>query len=207
MNLRAESSRVSTHTAGPWRLAVFWLVSGMVAAALTIIAHELGHFFAGLTFKHPGVVLHYASVSSGAEKAGYPSWQLATVAAAGPLVTCAIVILCCHLAVRYRPTSLLVAVGMCAPVKFVVGFVFVYYWLSGARNTSPNFDEFNIAKHLDISPFIPILVGAVFLVGGWVWLIRSVPRVSRIPAVVSSMVGAAGGFALYLGVIGPRLLP
>lgn len=208
LNLSAEtSSRVSSRSTRWWLSATLWFASGMIAAPLTILTHELGHFLAGLAFNHPGLAIHYGSVTSDAAKAGYPSWQLAIGAAAGPLVTCATVVLCCYLVARYRPHPLVVAVGLFAPLKFSVGLVFIYYWLSGARNSSPNFDEFNVAKQAGITPFIPILIGVAVLIGGWFWLIRSIPRGNRIVALATSIVGAAIGLALYGGIIGPRLLP
>jgi len=190
-----------------FRRATVWFASAVVAGPLTILAHELGHFLAGLAFNHPQVVLHYASVTSDAVRAGYPPWQLATVAAAGPVVTVATVLLCCYLATRYRPHPLIVTGGLIAPIKFSVGLIFIYYWLTGVRNSSPNFDEFNVAKHAGISSFIPILIGVAVLVGGWVWLVRSIPKGERIPALATSIVGGAVGLALYANVLGPRSLP
>ena len=190
-----------------WLRATLWLASAMIAAPLTILTHELGHFLAGLAFNHPGVVMHYGSVTSDAANASYPSWQVAVEAAAGPFVTCATVILCCYFAARYRPHPFVVAVGLFAPLKFSVGLVFIYYWVLGVRNSSPNFDEFNVATQAGISPFIPIVIGVLVLVGGWLWLVRSIPRGSRICAIATSIVGASIGLALYAGVIGPRLLP
>ena len=102
---------------------------------------------------------------------------------------------------------MIVTAGLVAPLKFSVGLVFIYYWLTGVRNSSPNFDEFNVAKHAGISPFVPILIGVVVLVGGWFWLARSIPKGERIPALTTSIVGAALGLALYASVLGPRLLP
>ncbi|MDQ3674360.1 MAG: hypothetical protein M3365_08300 [Gemmatimonadota bacterium] len=146
-------------------------------------------------------------MTSDAANAGYPAWQLATVAAAGPMVTVATVLLCCYLAVWYRPHPLIVTAGLVAPLKFSVGLVFIYYWLAGVRNSSPNFDEFNLARHAGISPFIPILIGVAVLVGGALWLVRSIPKGERTPALATSIVGAAVGLALYARVLGPRFLP
>ena len=208
MNISAErKSRIGSRVKAWCRRAAEWFGSAVVAAPLTILTHELGHFLAGLAFNHPRVVLHYMAVSSDAAEAGYPRWQLAVVAAAGPLVTVATVLLCCYLAARYRPHPLIVAVGLFAPLKFSVGLVFIYYWLSGVRNSSPNFDEFNVAKHAGIPPLLPILIGVAVLVGGWFWLVRSIPKGERLLAVTSTIVGAVVGLALYGGLIGPRLLP
>lgn len=123
------------------------------------------------------------------------------------MVTVATVLLCCYLATRYWPHPLIVTAGLVAPLKFSVGLVFIYYWLAGVRNSSPNFDEFNVAKHAGISPFIPILIGIAVLIGGGFWLVRSIPKGERIPALATSIVGAALGIALYASVIGPLLLP
>jgi hypothetical protein len=45
------------------------------------------------------------------------------------------------------------------------------------------------------------------LVGSWFWLIRSIPRGRRALALASLLAGTAVGLALYIGVVGPRLLP
>lgn len=200
-------TRTDSPVKGWWRSPAKWFAAAIIAAPLNILAHELGHFLTGLAFHHPRVVLHYTSVSSDAAGAGYPRWQLAIVAAAGPLVTVAIVLLCCYLAARYRPHPLIVAMGLFAPLKFSVGLVFLYYWISGVRNSSPNFDEFIVAKQAGISPFFPIFIGVAVLVGGWFLLVRSIPKSERILALAASIVGAIAGLALYGGLIGPWLLP
>jgi len=192
---------------GYWRRLLAWFAAAVVAVPLTILSHELGHFLAGRAFNHPRVVLHYASVSSDAAKAGYPEWQLATVAAAGPLVSIVTVLLCCYLATRHRPRPLIIALGLFAPVKFSVGLVFIYYWLTGVRNSTPNFDEFNVAKYAGMSPLIPSLIGAVVLVGGWFWLVRSIPGVERTRALAALIAGMVAGLALYAAFVGPLLLP
>ncbi|MGI8617464.1 MAG: hypothetical protein ACR2L6_00025 [Gemmatimonadaceae bacterium] len=192
---------------GYWRRLLAWFGAGVAAVPLTILTHELGHFLAGRAFNHPRVALHYASVSSDAAKAGYPPWQLATVAAAGPLVTIVTVLLCCYLATRYRPRPLIIALGLFAPVKFSVGLVFIYYWLTGVRNSTPNFDEFNVAKHAGISPLVPSLIGAAVLLGGWFWLVRSIPGVERARALTALILAMVASLALYAGFVGPLLLP
>jgi len=190
-----------------YRRDIAWFAAAVAAVPLTILTHELGHFLAGRAFNHPAVALHYASVSSDAVKAGFPPWQLATVAAAGPLVTIVTVLACCFLATRYRARPLIIALGLFAPVKFSVGLVFIYYWLTGVRNSTPNFDEFNVAKHAGISPLIPSLIGAAVLLVGWFWLVRSIPGTERVRALAALIAGMVAGLALYGRFVGPLLLP
>jgi hypothetical protein len=92
-------------------------------------------------------------------------------------------------------------------MKFSVGAVFLFYWLLGDGNSSPNFDEYNVAKLLGISPFAPIGVGLVVLITAWILLLRQVSHGERLLATICSSAGAVVGVLLYARVIGPWLLP
>lgn len=189
------------------RVVVSWLAAAAIAGPFTILAHELGHFLTGIALGHPDVTLHYASVSSGAADAGVPAWELGLVAASGPLFSLAIVAICTWVAYRHRPYPLVVAAGVIAPVKFVIGIAFLVARLRGAVGGSPNFDGFNAAVHFGISPVWTSLAGALVLVAAWVLLIRSIHPGGRGPPLLGLTVGTGAGIALYLGVVGPWLLP
>lgn len=190
-----------------WPVVLAWLAATVIAVPFTILAHELGHFLTGIALGHPDVTLHFASVSSGATDAGAPAWELGLVAAAGPLVSLAMAGVCTWMAHRHRPYPLVVAAGFVAPVKFVIGVVFLMSRLRGAEGGSPNFDEFNAAVHFGISPVWTSLAGALVLVAAWVLLIRSLPPGRRGLPLVGLTVGTGAGIFLYAGLVGPWLLP
>jgi hypothetical protein len=51
------------------------------------------------------------------------------------------------------------------------------------------------------------MIGIVGWIGGWWWLVRSLPRGRRAVPLALIVVGVIAGGGLYLTVIGPWLLP
>ena len=93
---------------------------GAIAGPLSIVLHELGHFGACVAFRFPDAVLRFSSVSwAGSEEfdrlwlagdveaaaAITQPWQVAVVAAAGPVVSYVIAIACVFAVRRSGPGS------------------------------------------------------------------------------------------------------
>ena len=91
---------------------------GAIAGPLSIVLHELGHFGACVAFRFPDAVLRFSSVSwAGSEEfdrlwlagdveaaaAITQPWQVAVVAAAGPVVSYVIAIACVFAVPSQRP--------------------------------------------------------------------------------------------------------
>ena len=117
-----------------WLRTDGWLaggVGGVVAAPLSIVLHELGHFGAFVAFGLPDPVLRYASASwagSGewltlfragdmAAAALAEPWKMAVAMAAGPAVSYLTAIICVFAVRRFGPgpLSLVLGLGLSAP--------------------------------------------------------------------------------------------
>jgi hypothetical protein len=183
----------------------------VLAAPVTVVLHELGHYLVGAVFGFPGLVLRYGSVGSAAAEHGFPLWQLGLQAAAGPLVTILVTLLCCfHVAWR-GPHIVAVATGLVAPIRFLIGVVYLGYavliWLRGGRMEGTNFDEYNVARASGIPLELLLGLEVLFMVGAWWYLGARIERRERWVALLSVGVGMVLGLLLWLSVLGPRLLP
>jgi len=189
--------------------AFVWFGAAALAAPLTIVLHELGHFLTGAAFGFPDLVLRYGSVGSTAAERGFPLWQQGLQAAAGPLVTILIVLLCCLYVARRGPQEMVVATGMVAPVRFLIGVVYLGYaglvWLRNGRMEGTNFDEYNVARASGIP--LEVLLGfeVLFMLGAWWFLAGKIHRRERGLALLSVGGGMVIGLLLWVNVLGPQL--
>lgn len=189
------------------RRAILCGSAASVAAPVTILLHELGHYLADKAFGFPNVVLHYGSTSNGAAEAGFPLWQQGISAAAGPLTTIAILLLCCYIVARYGPHPVAVATGLVAPIRmFIIGVLFIMARMKNA-NMSGNFDELNASRAGGVSVDWLIAIELLALVAAWWYLASRIPRRERMLALLSCMAGMIVGLVLWIGLLGRVLLP
>jgi hypothetical protein len=210
----AESSSLTW-----WQRALPWFGVALLVGPLTILPHELGHYLTYSFFGFPDMELRPASISYGqydlfwghiqagnfaAAAEVYPLWQVAVGAAAGPLVTAVIVLACCYLAYRRGPTPWIVAPGLMAPIRSLIGIFYLImalFWGPG----QPHFDEFSVAQLTGVPVAVPILLSAAVLFRGWYVLLRLLPRGGRLLPVLSVLAGMAVGLPLY-NILGSWLL-
>ena len=197
-----------------------WSLAGLAVPPLVILPHELGHYLVLLAIDVPNPAMHYATVSwdlrefweafrreeyaTAADIA--PIWGVALSSAAGPLVSYAMVAGCCYGCVRWNPYAVLVAVGYACPLRVFVGVQHGVLVLLGG-DPPANYDELRVAELTGIP--VQILVGfgvAVICISG-AWLAKYLPRGRRTLAVTSMLAGAVFSAVLYLGYVGPWLLP
>ena len=178
-------------------------------APLSVLLHETGHFAVARTLGFPAR-LRVASISDGAELGQAPDWMVASQAAAGPIVTLALVLVAARLYAR-DPTRLwALALAAAAPVRFLVTGAYlgalILVALRGSRfGGTPNFDEYNAAMAMGV-PALPIAAAVtVLLAVFWIWLARSIPRGRRTLFILAIAVGAVTGMYLWMEV-GPSLL-
>ena len=200
---------------------VKWSLAGFAAGALTILPHELGHYLVYLAIDVPNLALHYESVSWDAqefwEAVGREDYAAAAVSApirgvafalaAGPLVTYAMVAACCYGCARWRPHSVLVAVGYLCPLRIVVALMHGVRVLLGQDASAASYDELGVAALTGIPVQVFVAFGIVVMAISGSWLARYLPSGRRTVAVVSMLAGAVAGAVLYLGYVGPWLLP
>ena len=197
-----------------------WSLAGLAVPPLVILPHELGHCLVLLAIDVPNVAMHYGSVSwdsrefwEAIRREDYgtaadiaPIGGVALSLAAGPLVSYAMVAGCCYGCARWRPHPVLVAVGYGCPLRVLVGVQHGVIVLLGG-DPPADYDELALAALTGIP--VQALVGsgvAVVCVSG-AWLAKYLPRGRRTLAVASMLAGAVFSAVLYLGYVGPWLLP
>ena len=207
-----SSSRTSTVLA--------WSLAGLAVPPLVILPHELGHYLVLLAMDVPNLALHYASVSwdsrefwEAVRREDYataadiaPIWAVALSNAGGPLVSYAMVAGCCYACARWRPHAVLVAVGYGCPLRVLVGVQHGVLVLLGG-NPPASYDEFRIAALTGVPVQVFVGFGVAFVGVSGAWLAKYLPRGRRTLAVMSMLAGAVFSAVLYLGYVGPWLLP
>jgi hypothetical protein len=202
---------------GRWlRIAAVALPTGPIA----ILLHELGHLVFYLVFRTPGTALHYASADWASSDR---FWELASAgnlagAAAlvplrvegfsllGGILMTYLTVFACVVAARRTPRPFVIALGLAATSR-LVSAVLVLGVLIVAVHAHPGTDEARLAMVTGIPMALTCAVSVLVLVGGWIGLIRAIPRGQRVALLVPIVVGIATGIALYMTVVGPRLLP
>jgi hypothetical protein len=175
-----------------------------------IVLHELGHFIVGRAYGFP-VRLNVGSVSGGASLGSAPDMTVALQASAGPLVTIGLMAIA-MLGLSKPPLRLwALALAITAPIRFIVGGTYLFWvakaLIEGTRfQGTPNFDEYNAAIALGISPVALVMVQMVALAMFWAWAINRAKPIGRIISLVSIMIGAVIGIVLWMALIGPAVL-
>ena len=179
-------------------------------APVGIVLHELGHFAVGLSLGYP-VRMHVGSVSGGAAIGLASDLHVAMEAVAGPLVTVALAAIAIWGLLRRPGSRWALALAITAPIRFIVGGVYLFAvikaWLEEtAFQGTPNFDEYNAALALGLSPVCLVAVQTLGLLAYWSWVITQPRPVARLASVASVLVGAVVGIALWMALIGPAVL-
>lgn len=201
-------------------VALQWGLGGLLAAPFAVLPHELGHYVVLLALGVPDLALHYSTVTwdlaefwgavqradFSAAEAVAPIWGVVLSDAVGPLITYAIVAVCCYGCARWRPHPGLVAVAYLAQVRIAVGVIHMVRKAFGTARPT-NYDELRVSLLTGIPVEVFVAFGLVVLLVSGVWLARCFPAGARIAAVVSMSAGMGAGMLLYARVLGPWLLP
>lgn len=175
---------------------------GIVVVPFSIVSHELGHYLAYLSFGAEDVILRSASVA--ADKTSLSCGQIAFAAAVGPLITYA-TILIAGIVVRYRYVSILILLGLAAPLGRIVNFVYVYLRLAGYQ-PNPNFDEFNFAKVVDFDPLFVAVPTVIAVLATMIYFARTAWKKGGLSEILSAIIGVVVGLLLWFQV-GPLIFP
>jgi hypothetical protein len=141
--------------------ALKYLGIGILAVPLSIVIHEIGHYFAYQLFGAGNVQLHAFSVS--ADKETLSNVQNAIAAITGPIITYAIIV-SAYIFTRKHYTAFWIISALGGLIGRLVNFIYIYFRLAG-YNPNPNFDEFNFSKNLGIEPlFLSIITAILFLI-------------------------------------------
>ena len=181
-----------------------------VVAPVGVVLHEGGHWLTGRLLGYP-TRLNVASVSGGPELGHSADAAVALQAAAGPLVTIALLVMAALALRRSRAPAWALALALTAPLRFLVGAAFLFFvaqaqWQGHGFTGSPNFDEYTAARALGWSPVGLVGVQMAALFGWWWWSIRQVPRGGRWASVGAVLAGAIIGLWAWMSAIGPAFL-
>ncbi len=201
-------------------LLIKWLLAGFAAGPLAILPHELGHYLVYLAMDVPDLALHYETVTWDSQEfwdavrredfaaaaAVAPVWGVALASAGGPLVTYAMVAACCYGCARWHPYPVLVAIGYLSPLRILVALVHGVRVILG-HDPVASYDEVRVAVLTGIPVQLLVALGIIVIAISGAWLARYLPRGRRTVAVVSMLAGAVVSTGLYLGYVGPWLLP
>ena len=209
-----------------WLRGRKWLhgaAGGAIAGPFSIVLHELGHFvaFIALGFRDPVLRSTSASWAGSGEfktlwRAGdveaaaaiAEPWQAAVGSAAGPIVSY-VTAIACVLAVRRSgpgPLSLVLALGLSAPLQGVAALLILPWKLSG-RPFTGNQDEVWVAWVTGIPETVALLPGLFCLLLTYWFLTTAIPRGQRLQVLVPTLVGMILGGLVWILWLGPLLLP
>lgn len=137
-----------------------YILLGILLVPLTIVTHELGHFFAYHFFGASNIQLHSVSVS--ADKDALSSVQLAIANILGPIITY-LTIAAAYFLTRKNYNPIWIIAALAAPIGRIVNFVYIYFRLAGYQ-PNPNFDEYNFSRNLGIEPLILAVITAILVI-------------------------------------------
>jgi ribose/xylose/arabinose/galactoside ABC-type transport system permease subunit len=198
-----------------------WLLAGVAMFPVAVLSHEIGHWLPYRMLGYRGVTLHYGSVSDpsahdfwelvrqgqlAAAAEIHPLWQPPAVAMGGLVVSYATALACYWYVTRRRANPFVVALGAIAVFRFIGGapLILVRLLLPSAR---PSADETHAAFGMVIPELVLVAIGFVLLWLLWWRMPRALPPEGRRERLIALALGCIGGGALYIGLIGPRLLP
>jgi hypothetical protein len=198
-----------------WR----WFAWAVASFPVAVLSHESAHYAAYRVFGFSAPQLHFGSASSPAvelfwqrmREGGLASAALVLppeevgIAALAGLIATYVVILACVLLAKRRPHPFWFGLGLVAPLRFL-GSLFVVVRLVFGVTGRNGSDEAHVAGTLPLSELLLHLTGIAVLIISWVALIRLIPR--DIPRIrITVIAGIVAGGALYIGALGPILLP
>ncbi|MCD9188430.1 MAG: hypothetical protein LUM44_18580 [Pyrinomonadaceae bacterium] len=179
-----------------------YLLLGILLVPLTIVTHELGHFFAYHLFGAGNVQLHSVSVS--ANKETLSNFQLAIVNILGPLITYATIALAFFLTRKnYHPLWTIAALA--APIGRIVNFIYIYFRLAGYQ-PNPNFDEFNFSRNLGIEPLFLAVPTAILVIATFIVFIKKAWNEDKLREVGLIAVSLIAGLVVW-SLIGKFIFP
>ena len=177
---------------------------------LTIVLHELGHYTTARFLGFPNPVLHYSVVTPGDVTGIRPS-LVGVVGLAGPAVTIILAAFACTWILLRSPTRWAFALAVAAASRFVVGVPYtvinVGVRLIGGHMKAPAFDEHQAGTALGWSGDALLASTTLVLVAVLLCVGYKLPRGERSVAWPGLLLGTVLGWALWMLLLGPVLLP
>lgn len=194
-----------------------WFATGFASVPVAILLHELGHYTTGRLLGWRDLAFHYARVnlaSGGPIVAGatHAPWMVALGYVAGPAVSLALIFVAALLVGGSGRHPMPAGLGLSSTVRFLwplaTGIVVVLRWIvSNHAPFHPDLDEFNFAANSGMPPWLCLFSSFFAAAIALFWMTRRLWHRELASPLVSLALGVAVGFAFYLGLLGPRVLP
>ena len=204
------SNRWSSELPATWlRRAAPWAGWCVLFVPLTILLHELGHYITALSLGVQAPALHYSSVSY--DVTTTPASVNGAVGLAGPAVTVTLALIACGWILFRGPARWAFALAISAASRFAVGVPYtlinIVIRLIGGRMGAPAFDEHKAATALGWSGDALLASTSLVLIGVLLCIGFKLPRGERTAAWPGLLFGTVFGWALWMLLIGPAILP
>jgi hypothetical protein len=176
----------------------------MALVPASILIHEVSHLFIGLLLRVPAPRLHFASFTHGPAPWLEP-WQVSTITWAGPMATLALAIGSIVFVRSRGRWSAALGVATCTRLIVLLPFALaaVRRRVGGVSPRPTTVDE-DLGANLVVLPGdLSLIAVAAILIAVLVVLWRG--RSSR-PS-KGFLLGAGLGWAVWMGVVGPSILP
>ncbi len=191
------------------------LAIAIVVVPVSVIGHELGHFLSELAFGFESPTLHYASTGFARESEFWVFVRRGDVAAAsaiadvthavvssalGPLTSYALVAAGLWGLAR-RGAAVFLALAMSSAARFAP--VLLLFALGRAEHT----DEAHVSRALDVPPAVLVAAAILALLAATIGGAVLTTRRGRGRLVLPTVIGVVIGTVLWMGVLGPIVLP
>ena len=190
--------------------ALPWAAWCVLLAPLTIVLHEVGHYVTALWAGSPNPVIHYSWTDPGNLPAKGASTD-AVIGLAGPSVTIVLALFACAWIALRGPARWAFALAVCAVSRFVVAVPYtlinIVVRLTRGNLGAPAFDEYKAGTALGWSGDALLASTVVVLVGVLVFVGRKLPHGERSVAWTGLLIGTILGWACWMLLLGPTLLP
>lgn len=190
--------------AAPW---VGWCV---FFVPVTIMLHELGHYLTALLAGSPNPTIHYSGSSPG-DFAGNDGPIGAAIGLAGPAVTVILSAFACAWILLRGPARWAFALAVSAVSRFVVAVPYtvlsILARLTGSSLSPPVFDEHKAGTLLGWSGDALLASTTIVLIGVLLCVGLKLPRGERSVAWPGLVIGTILGWACWMMLLGPALLP
>lgn len=187
-----------------------WVAWCVLLAPLTIVLHEVGHYAAARWAGSPNPVLHYSWTDPGSlpTKGGMTD---GVIGLAGPAVSIILALVACAWILTRGPARGAFALAVCAVSRFVVAVPYTLMKLvarlMGWSMGPPAFDEYKAGTALGLSGDALLASTIVVLVGVLVVVGRKLPSGERSVAWLGLVAGTILGWAFWMLLLGPALVP
>lgn len=187
-----------------------WFVWPIAFVPVTILLHEMGHLIVARSLGFRDATLHFSAVNPGPSY-GAGSAGEGLVGLAGPLVTVVLTAVGIFWAYRDRAAVWPYCLAVAAASRFAVSVPYsvaaILVRMSGRRLADPAFDEHKAATALGWSGDLLLGATSTLPVLVLIWLSLRLPRGSKLKRSFALLVGTGFGWFLWMGLLGPRLLP